>query len=196
VLAAARQAATAVGLTLRTSPLLAMRRGRYVIAAGLDEDAAGDLHDPSAHLRGDDADFARADGTGNEARTLHGRFVDLFDPALPLLPAVTLGNDTQRLLLDLDALDPREPQLLLAAGRTRPLQRDGDRLRLRIAGIEGRDDHADSAPVLLTMSARPRAVALDGSALAPERIHYQDGLLRLQLPASAAWRTLEITLPR
>ena len=71
-----------------------LRRGKYVVAAVMDESVS------------------------EEPLRLRGRFVDLFSPELPVLTEKTLGVGEQTFLLDLDAVECREtPQVLAAASR-------------------------------------------------------------------------------
>ena len=77
---APRKAAIRAGLEWKESNHLALRRGPYVIGAGLDESVAG------------------------AAKELKGRFVDLFDPELKVRRTVALQPGTRAFLLDLDAV--------------------------------------------------------------------------------------------
>src|SRR5262249_744908 len=78
-----RSACEDVGMKCRETNYLVLRRGPYVVAAGLDES----LDDPP-HL-------------------LQGHFLDLFDAHLPILELVSLTPGSRRFLLDLDR--PRPP---------------------------------------------------------------------------------------
>lgn len=91
----ARQAAATVHLPWSETSGLVLRRGPYVIAAGLDEPA------PKAR-----------------PVTMTGRFVDLFDPAVPVRTRVTLTPGTRDVLFDLDAgANQGEPRVVAAACR-------------------------------------------------------------------------------
>ena len=90
----ARRAVGAAHLDWRETSHLVLRRGPYVVAAGLDE------------------------STEAHPLTLRGRFVDLFDPNLPILATVELTPGARRFLLDLDRIkDPATPRILAAAAK-------------------------------------------------------------------------------
>ncbi len=90
----AHQAADLVRLKWSESAAIVLRRGPYVIAAGLDES----LRDTSPTV-------------------LHGRFIDLFDAELPVLTDVTLSPGKRSLLFDLDKLETAKPTVAAAASR-------------------------------------------------------------------------------
>ena len=72
-----------------------LKRGSYVMAATLDEDAVS-----------------------TEPLRLKGNYIDLFDPTLPCLKENTVNPGEQTFLFDIDAVtDKRQPQVLAAASR-------------------------------------------------------------------------------
>ena len=87
----AGRAAALAHVTYREANHFTLRRGPFVVAAGLDESA------PEA------------------VTTLQGRFVDLFDADLPVLAEVALKPGSRRLLLDLDRVQREEPKVVAAA---------------------------------------------------------------------------------
>jgi hypothetical protein len=96
VRSAARRAAAAVQLEWKESNALVLRRGPYVVAAGLDESV------PLA-----------------QPFLLRGRFIDLFDADLPVVHEVSVAAGKRFLLYDLDATGTDEAQVLAAACRVR-----------------------------------------------------------------------------
>ncbi len=90
----ARRACEAIGLAYRETGHLALRRGPYVVAAGLDESLERPPH------------------------VLRGRFIDLFDARLPILESVTLAPGSRHLLLDLDHAGATRPAVLASACQT------------------------------------------------------------------------------
>jgi hypothetical protein len=86
-----RRACESIGLQYRETNHLALRRGPYVIAAGLDESL-----DRPPHV-------------------LRGRFINLFDARLPIVESVTLAPGSRHLLLDLDHVRVSEPAVLASA---------------------------------------------------------------------------------
>jgi len=79
---AVREAAAAVKLPWKEADSLVLRRGPYVIAAGLDESVPG-----------------------SRAYVLRGRYLNLFDPELAVLNDVAVEAGTRRLLLDLNVVN-------------------------------------------------------------------------------------------
>ena len=91
VVAAVKEMAAAAGVPWRETNYLMLRRGRFVIAAGLDESVAG------------------------EPRVLRGRFVNLFDSELTVRTTVELTPGSRWFLLDIDAAKARPPAVLASA---------------------------------------------------------------------------------
>ncbi len=86
-----RRACDAVKLDYRETNYLALRRGPYLIAAGLGESLEAAPH------------------------TLHGHFIDLFDAKLPIVESVTLTPGTRHFLFDLDHSRSTKPAVLASA---------------------------------------------------------------------------------
>jgi hypothetical protein len=86
-----KDAAEHVHLKWRETNYLLLRRGPYVIAAGLDESLA------------------------SGSKELHGRFVNLFDSELRVQKEFTLSPGSRYLLLDLEKIQGRETTVLAAA---------------------------------------------------------------------------------
>ncbi len=89
-----RSACKAVGLGYRETNHLVLRRGPYVVAAGLDESLEG----PPLILR--------------------GHFLNLFDAQLPTIDSVSLTPGSRHLLLDLDRASSAAPAVLASACKT------------------------------------------------------------------------------
>ena len=136
VVAAAELAAKRTGLKWRDTNFLLLRRGEYLVAAGLDESIEG------------------------SPRALHGRFVSLFDPDLQVQTAVSLKPGSRLLLLDLDAAHLDKPHLLASACKAVPRQQTDRGLEFSVSGI------GDTQGIMLIESPRrPRAVTLAGETL-------------------------------
>ena len=110
VLAHVRAARASLGLPWAVGNLLALRRGPYVVAAGMDE------------------------STTAEATVLPGTFVNLFDAALPVLTDPAIAPDTRRLLVDL-ARCPDHPWVIAAAGRICGEAYDAHSLTFTVEGM-------------------------------------------------------------
>jgi hypothetical protein len=99
-----KEATEHVGLKWRETNYLLLRRGPYVIAAGLDESPA------------------------TESKELRGRFANLFDPELRVQKTFTLSPGSRYLLLDLEKIPNRETGVLAAACKVvEGKERNGER---------------------------------------------------------------------
>ncbi len=136
LVAAVKQAAARAKLKWRETNYLLLRRGPYVIAAGLDESIAGG------------------------PKALHGHWVNLFDPDLRVQETVTLTPGSRFFLRDLDAAPGVAPQGLASACKALPTARDAQSLSLTVEGVL----HTP-AVVLLRASKTPRSVTLAGQPL-------------------------------
>jgi len=163
VVDAARQAIQAAGLRWRETNYLLLRRGPYVIGAGLDESIEGASH------------------------RLRGRFVNLFDPELRVQPEITLTPGSRWFLLDLDAVGGRGPRVLLSACKALPKEQTANGLRLTVEGV-GRTP----AVILVATAKPPRAVMLDGKPLETFAFDAKERLLRIRFENEAAPRDLDV----
>ncbi len=159
-----KQAAAHGGVKWRETNYLLLRRGPYLIGAGLDESIPA------------------------EPKTLHGRLVNLFDPALGVSDSVRLTPGSRILLLDLGSARNSHPQVLASACKTLPMKSNGARtLLLTVEGV------ADTPAIVLVHAPKPpRAVTLAGQAC--EHFDYLagDNLLRIRFPNQAAPRELRV----
>ena len=134
VRALAQRAVKAAHLDWRETNHLVLRRGPYVVAAGLDESAA------------------------EPPLTLRGRFVDLFDPNLLILTTVELIPGARRFLLDLDRIkDPATPQVLAAAAKVFEPRVEGDRFTFIAEGPS-----RTNAAIRVRLPVRPLGVRVVG----------------------------------
>jgi hypothetical protein len=136
VVTAAELAAKNIGLKWRDTNYLLLRRGKYIIAAGLDESTEGD------------------------PGTLHGRFVNLFDSELCVQNRVSIDPGSRRFLLDLDAAHTSRPHLLASACKALLKQQTRNQISFIVEGVG-----ETPAIVLLESSKAPQAVTLDGENL-------------------------------
>lgn len=158
-----RQAAELAKVQWRETASLVLRRGPYVIAAGLDESIPG------------------------EPKILHGRFINLFDPELSLVHNPPVHPSDRFFLRDLDAAPALDSQLLAAACRTLPVMSADQSLSFLVEGTA-----TTQAVVLLRVSSAPTEVTLDGQPLNRIEFSKRDGLLWLRFPNQAAPRTLKL----
>jgi hypothetical protein len=120
---------------------LLLRRGPYVIAAGLDESIAGD------------------------SLTLTGQFVNLFDADLQVRTQVQVNPGARCFLLDLTRVDGGEPKVLASACKALAADGAAASLSWTVEGVEG-----TPAVILLSLpQGTPRTVTLDGIPLDPSQ---------------------------
>ena len=119
--ALAKTAAAAAGLAWKETSYLTLRRGPYVIGAGLDEASTA------------------------SPKVLTGRFVNLFDPTLAVQRAVTLAPGVRAFLLDLDTVKSNRPKLLASACKALPATIDE---HLATWTVEGGRRHSGRRPDL------------------------------------------------
>lgn len=151
-----QKAAAAVGLTWKESNALVLRRGPYVIASGLEESLA------------DTKPF-----------TLDGRFIPLFDAAMPVVKRFELPPGRRAVLVDLDALKGREG-VVAAACRVRGEKILPDKIQFRADGVAD-----SSAVVCVALSAAPKEVTVGGKRAEPGSYDFADGVLRLRFTNTA-----------
>lgn len=161
VVAAARLAAESIGLDWRASNYLLLRRGPYVVAAGLDESEAG------------------------PPRSLHGKFVILFDSELRVQNEIAIVPGSRWFLLDLAAARTGTPHLLASACKALAKAPTRDQISFTVEGVG-----ETPAIILLESAQAPQSVKLEGKPLttfeysAPERllwIHFQNDVVPREL---------------
>ncbi len=164
VRAMVKQAAESIRLAWSESGALVLRRGPYVVAAGLDE--TGPLEGPIV---------------------LKGRFVNLFSGDLSLTNDVRVSPGQRVLLLDLDAF-PRETEGVVAAAcRVRDQKLAADTISFRADGIA-----ESNAVVRVLLSKKPAAIHLGEESLPADAWDYADGLLRIRFENRADSVAVEI----
>jgi len=159
---AAKAAAESVQVPWRETAHLFLRRGPYLVGAGLDESLP------------------------RETETLRGRFVNLFDPELRVRTSVALSPGSRYFLLDLQTQrGNRQPQVLASACKTLPLKEEPDGLRLVVEGVPG-----TLAVVLLHTSKAPLSISLAGQPVPDHTYSAADQLLWMRFQNTASPREL------
>ncbi len=155
--------AARAGLEWKQKNYLALRRGPYVVAAGLDESVPGD------------------------PKVLAGRFVDLFDPGLQVRRSVALTPGSRVLLLDLDAVKSAEPKVVASSCGAIPGKSDGHRAVWTVEGV------GDTPAVVMISTARaPRVLQLDQKTLTSFVYNSAEGMLSVYFPNEARPRELSV----
>jgi hypothetical protein len=157
------QAAKTAKLKWRETNYLLLRRGPYVIAAGLDESIPG------------------------ESKTLHGHFVNLFDPELRDLDSVTIASGSRYFLRDLDAAPVQDHQLLAAACKALPEKSADHTLAFTVESVAG-----TPAVMLFRTTSPPHSITLDGQSVTDFNFSKQDGLLWIRFENEATPRILNL----
>ena len=163
VVAVVQSAAQSAKLKWRETNSLLLRRGPYVIAAGLDESIAG------------------------EPKTVPGHFVNLFDPELRVLESVTIAPGSRFFLRDLDVNHERQPPLLASACKALPVKSPDKSLTYLVEGVA-----QTPAVMLFRVSNAPQSVTLDGQPVEHFDFSKKDGLLWLRFVNEARPRTLRL----
>jgi len=158
-----KQAAMSAKLKWRETNYLLLRRGSYLVAAGLEESVAG------------------------EPKQLRGRFVNLFDPELKLQSSIELKPGTRYFLRDLETESSRKPQLVASGCKALLLKQQAESVAYAVEGVGN-----TSAIVLINSAKAPRSVNLAGQAV-PNVFHSAaEGLLWVRFPNEARPRELTI----
>jgi hypothetical protein len=146
-----REAAKAIGLEWKDANGLVLRRGPYVIAAGLEESVKN-----------------------MPPHALKGRFISLFEPGLPVHRQVELKPGLKTLLVDLDAFPHDYQGVVAAACRVQNQQVTAESIRFRATGIAN-----SKAVVRVAMPATPKSVELAGKPVDAITWTFSDGVLKL-----------------
>jgi hypothetical protein len=132
-----KEAAAATHLEWREANHLLLRRGPYLVAAGLDESVSA------------------------VPKVLQGRFVNLFDPELRVQTSVELAPRSRFLLLDLDSISGKDPRVLASACKVLPATASAGRLALTVEGV----GHTPAVVLMRMPGTGPRSVTLAGEPL-------------------------------
>ena len=138
------------------SSALVLRRGHYLIAAGLE----------------------KADGEGRDALapvTLTGRFIPLFDSTQTLIKTLDVGPGVRALLVDVDAFPKGHVGVVAAACRVREQTVTDQKITLQTDG-----QARTRAVVSLMLPKAPKAIRVAGKPLPADAFDYADGLLRVR----------------
>jgi len=157
-------AARSIGLKWIETNYLLLRRGPYLVGAGLDESVT------------------------NSTRRLTGRFVNLFDPELKLQREIAVEPDARLFLLDVAAVHARQPQVLAASGKALPGPTERHSRTWTVEGVPG-----TKAVVLVALPRHaPRAVTLEGQPLRDTQFSESDHLLWIRFANEATPRKLRV----
>lgn len=163
VVAATKEAVKAAGLKWRETNYLLLRRGPYVIGAGMNESIS------------------------SEAREVSGRFVNLFDPELRVRSGVSLAPGSRVFLLDLDEARTGKPHVLASACKALPKEETRSRVSYTVEGVG-----QTPAIVLLESPKAPRTVMLAGQPVPTFEYSAKDKLLWIRFENDVTPRELAV----
>ncbi|MES2709934.1 MAG: hypothetical protein V4726_25275 [Verrucomicrobiota bacterium] len=161
-----KSAAAKGGIEWKETNHFLLRRGPWIIAAGLRES----IDAPPA--------------------TLDGRFVNLFDPTLGVIRHININPDDRLFLLDLDAVKKDAPPLLLSSCRALPKMDAATVTNATAWTVEG---VADTPAVMLVSAEKaPARVTLDGQKLESFEYEAAEKILRIRFNNTSAPRGLTV----
>jgi hypothetical protein len=163
LVATVKSAAVRADLKWKETNYLLLRRGPYIIAAGLTESLPG------------------------EPKQLTGRFVNLFDSELRVTNNVTLSPGSRFFLLDLNKVPSGQGRVLASGCKTLPAGDDKHRLTLLAEGVAN-----TPAVALVTSSNGPRSVSLAGKPLQDFEYSTAEHLLWIRFPNETAPQELRV----
>ncbi len=160
-----KDACTAADLEYRETGHFILRRGPYVVAAGLET-------------------------PDDMPATIEGSFIDLFDANLPVVSKVEIQPGRRLLLLDANRISANAPTVLAAACKTlgATILPDGG-FRFYAEGPDGID-----AVVRVRLEAPPKTVLVDDEPIASDAVEWdaetKTALLRFPNSAEGHWVTI------
>jgi hypothetical protein len=163
LVASVKQAAALRSVPWHEANHLLLRRGPYLIGAGLDESIT------------------------TNPTVVKGRLINLFDAELKLRSSVSLEPGSRVFLLDLDSVSGRQPKLLASACKALPLKQEKATLSFTVEGVAG-----TPAVVLLRVPGAPKTVTLAGQPVAKVEHAKDDHLLWIRFENTSAPRELEL----
>jgi hypothetical protein len=163
-----QKAAAAIHLPLKITNALILRRGPYVIAAGLDKEPG--TTQQSEHLV-----------------SVNGDLIHLFDPELAESDHVQIKPGTRALLLDVDYFKSSTPRVLAASAKITNEHASADSLTFQAEGID------QTKAAIQILSAKPaREVTLNGKPLGPGQYQHQGRTLLIHFSNTATPQKLQV----
>jgi hypothetical protein len=148
---AVKQAMSETRQTWKESPGLVLRRGPYIVAAGLD--SARDM----------------------APITLKGRFIPLFDAAQPVVHEFSVGAGVRELLVDLDRFPKDHVGVVAAACRV-----TNEKVSTESVTFDSIGQSDTNAIVSLLLPQAPKSVTIDGKPSDAAATDFQNGVLRVR----------------
>ena len=158
-----KQAASSANMEWQEKNYLMLRRGPYVIAAGLD------------------------DSIGGEPRVLNGRFIDLFDSTLSVRKQITISPGSRYYLLDLDRTKDFAPCVLASACHVNLLGQSKRKLTAWVEGVTN-----TPAIILMKTEKPPKSIRLVREKVKDFSYSPDDQLLRIYFTNEPKQRKLTV----
>lgn len=162
-------AAKAIHLPLKETNTLVLRRGPYVIAAGLDEEPGN-------------APQAAANPV-----SVHGDLIDLFDSELKESSEVAIAPGTRAFLLDVSYFKSSMPRILAASAKITHEHATAQSLTFQAEGI---DQTQAAVRILATKDARK--ITVGGQPLDSSQYEHSGRTLLLHFPNTATPQQIEV----
>lgn len=159
----AKKAASLAKTDWQEKNYLMLRRGPYVIAAGLD------------------------DSIGGQPRVLNGHFINLFDSTLSVQDRITFAPGSRYYLLDLDRINAATPCVLAAACRVNILKQSETKFSAYVEGVAN-----TPAIILMKTDKPPKSIHLGLKRLRDFNYSADDGLLRIYFRNESKQRKLTV----
>ncbi len=164
-----KTAAKAIHLPLKETNALILRRGPYVVAAGLDE-SSGDS------------------GLAAHSAVVKGDLINLFDANLAESSEVAIKPGTRELLLDVNYFKPSStPRILAASAKITEEHISADRFTFKAQGID-----QTQAVVRILTSKAVREITLNGNALDAGEYRQNGRTLLLHFLNTAAPQEIQV----
>ena len=160
----AKQAASLANTEWQEKNYLMLRRGPYIIAAGLD------------------------DSIGGEPRVLDGHFVNLFDSTLSVQKQITISPGSRFYLLDLDRIRDAAPRVLASACRVNMLAQNEKKLTAWVEGVTN-----TPAIILMKTDKPPKSIRLGWHTVKEFSYSPNDQLLWIRFTNESRQRKLTVT---
>ena len=163
-------AADAIHLPLSETNALVLRRGPYVVAAGLDEK------------------YGNATQATEHPVLIRGDLINLFDAWLAESSKLTIKPGTRALLLDVNYFKSSSaPRILAASAKITEEHASADRFSLKVEGI----DQTQAVVRILTVKT-VREIRLDGNVLDAAQYQQHGRTLQLRFTNTAAPEVIQI----
>jgi hypothetical protein len=160
-------AAKATHLPVQETNALVLRRGPYIVAAGLDQDGGSVASTQPVSVTGD--------------------LIDLFDPELKESVRMAITPGTRSLLLDVNYFRSSVPRILAASAKITNEQAVRDSLTFQAEGID-----QTQAVIRILSPKPPREVTLDGKELDAKQYRHEGRTLLLHFENTAAPQQVKI----